>query len=252
MSFLKYLTAILRFFNQNDYTYRENIATIISDIYERNPNITLSEFKKEIKLIRSDFFRINKINKSVFAESLFSILEETKKRQKEKITNFEVARDFISRKLEIGFEKTRHKEERDKLLERFGNVSKPHQKLIASLDSLLQKISQSYQIELHGVKEYSGVDLVKRIEHTLIGFQMKSINDDITEDKIRAQTSKALEYNLDGFVWIYGRPPSKDVDNSAQAAIHHFMRINETKKMYCAVAKPELLAELFVKNEVEF
>ena len=252
MTVLKYLSAVLRFFNENDYTHRENVAILVSDIYEQNPEINLDEFKNRIKGIRSDFFRINKINRSKFAESVFALLNKTKNQYEGKKDRFEIARDFVSRFLEIGFEKDKYEEDRKRILKLFRTVAKPHLKLLEVLDSLLQKIDKSYQIGLHGVKEYSGIDLAKKVDTAIIGFQMKTVNDDISEDKIRAQASKAQEYKLDGFVWIYGRPPSKDVDNSVQAAFHHFMRINETKSMYCAIVLPEVLAELLIKYSIEF
>jgi peptidoglycan/xylan/chitin deacetylase (PgdA/CDA1 family) len=105
-------------------------------------------------------------------------------------------------------------------------------------------------VSLHGTKEYSGVDISKKIGDAAIGIQVKSINDDISEDKVRAQTSKALEYNFDGFVWIYGRPSSNEVTTSIQAAYHYFARINDAKKMYCTLIHPELLAELFRKYAI--
>lgn len=251
MTVLKYLSAILRFFNEKDYTHRENVAILLSDIYEQNPEITLEEFKTKIKAIRNDFFRINEINRGVFAESIFVLLEKVKHQQKGKLENFEVVHNFVSRFLEIGYEKAENKENRGKIIQQLKDISKPHPKLLEALDSLLQKIDQSCQVGLHGVKEYSGVDLVKKIGNALIGFQMKTVSDDISEDKIRAQASKAQEYKLDGFVWIYGRPPSKKVDNSVQAAFHHFMRINETRSMYCAIVLPEVWAELLMKYSIE-
>lgn len=91
---------------------------------------------------------------------------------------------------------------------------------------------------------------MKKVDNAIIGFQIKSINDNISEDRIRSQTLKALEYNLDGFVLVYSLPPSRKVDNSIQAIFHLFKRINDSGKMYCAIIHPELLAELFRKYEV--
>ena len=36
---MKYLDAILRYFNENDYTHREDVAIIISEIFEETPDI---------------------------------------------------------------------------------------------------------------------------------------------------------------------------------------------------------------------
>jgi len=249
---LKYFSAILRYFNQKDYTNRDNVAIIISDIYENNPRITESSFVKKVQHIKNDFFRLNRIDRRKFAKSLFEILTKISKEQKEKASEFDIAKVFITQYFEIGYNKDEFQSERGIILDRFKNEPKPHPKLIKALDDLLSKIDRSYQIGLHGVKEYSGVDLVKKVEGSLIGFQIKTVNDDISEDKIRAQTSKAQEYKLDGFIWLYGRSPSRKVDDSAQAAFHYFMRINEGGTMYASLVLPETFAELLRKNNIQF
>ena len=248
---MKYLSAILRYFNEKDYKNRENVAIVISDFFEENSRISEEEFLKKIKSIKSDFFRLNEIDKVVFTKAVYERLRKVDKQQKNKESNFDLAKRFIAENLEVSYSKEEHKEERKKLLDEFKNIPKPHPKLVESLDSILNKINQSSQMGLHGVKEYSGVDIVKKIDSILIGFQIKTINDDITEDKIRAQTSKADEYNLDGFVWIYGRPPSKDVDNSVQAVFHYYVRINEKRKIYCTIILPEQFAELLRKHSID-
>jgi len=58
---------------------------------------------------------------------------------------------------------------------------------------LLQKISSSFQTPLHVTNEYSGVDISKKIKEARIGFQIKSVNNNISKDKIRSQFSKAQE-----------------------------------------------------------
>ena len=151
MTVLKYLSTVLRFINENSYSHRENVAIIISDIYEQNPEISLEEFKNRIKAIRSDFFRINRISRNPFAESVFAFLEKTKNQHTGKKEKYEIARNFLSKFLEIGIEKGKNEEGRGKILQHFRNVSKPHPKLIEALDSLLQKINKSYQVGLHGV-----------------------------------------------------------------------------------------------------
>jgi hypothetical protein len=249
---LKYLSAILHYFDQKDYTNRDNVAIIISDIYENNPKITEREFVRKVQNIKNDFFRLNRIDREKFAKSLFESLTTVIKEQKQKASKFDIAKKFITQCFEIGYNKEKFQAERAIILDRFKNEPKPHPKLINALDKLLSKIEQSYQIGLHGVKEYSGVDLAKKVEGSLIGFQIKTVNDDISEDKIRAQTSKAQEYKLDGFVWLYGRPPSRKVDDSAQAAFHYFMRINEGRTMYTTLVIPDTFAELLRKNNVEF
>jgi hypothetical protein len=165
---LKYFSAILRYFNQKDYTNRDNVAIILSDIYENNPRITESEFVKKVQYIRNDFFRLNRVDREKFAKSLFEILTKISKEQKEKASQFDIAKVFITQYFEIGYNKYEFQSERGITLDRFENEPKPHPKLIKALDDLLSKIDQSYQIGLHGVKEYSGVDLVKKVEGSLI------------------------------------------------------------------------------------
>jgi hypothetical protein len=200
---------------------------------------------------RTNFFLINKkIRKRDFARLFFSQLSQIDLSEYTSRSRFETAKNFISTYLEVGYDKSKFTEERDLLVAKFGSFRNPHAKLLTAFETFLQKIAESFQVVLHGTKEYSGVDITKKIEEATIGFQIKSVNDDISEDKIRSQTSKALEYCLDGFVWIYGRPMARDLDTSIQAAYHHFKRINEKKKMYCTLIHPELLAEMFRKYEV--
>jgi hypothetical protein len=61
---------------------------------------------------------------------------------------------------------------------------------MAAFNKLLNKIQVSYQIDLHGVKEYSGIDISKSLENVLIGFQIKTRSDDISEHRIRSETPK--------------------------------------------------------------
>jgi len=121
-----------------------------------------------------------------------------------------------------------------------------------AFNKLLDRIGLSYQIDLHGVKEYSGIDISKSLNDATIGFQIKSRNDDISEYMIRSETSKAQDWKMDGFVLIYGRERDKKVEPSIQAAYHHFKILKDSKRMYCAIVYPELLAELFRKYSIIF
>lgn len=76
---MKYLDALLRFFNQNDFTHKEDVAILISDIFEGNPNVGLDDFKRSVKKIRRDFFRINRLNRDDFSEIVYVLLNKTKK-----------------------------------------------------------------------------------------------------------------------------------------------------------------------------
>jgi len=249
---MKYLDALLRYFNENDYTHREDVAIIISDIFEENPDISLETFMKKIKGIKRDFFRINKLKRADFSETLYVLLNKVRKERPDKINKFNLAKTFISKYFEIGFDKTKYVEEREAILKRFSTIKKPHTIIMEAFNKLLDRIGLSYQIDLHGVKEYSGIDISKSLNDATIGFQIKSRNDDISEYMIRSETSKAQDWKMDGFVLIYGRERDKKVEPSIQAAYHHFKILKDSKRMYCAIVYPELLAELFRKYSIIF
>jgi len=249
---LKYLDALLRYFNENEYKHREDVAIIISDIFEQNPDISLEEFTKKIKGIKRDFFRINKLPRANFSETLYVLLNKIKKERPDKKIKFNTITAFISKYFEIGFDRTKYVEERETILTKFSSIKQPHTILMDAFNKLLDKIVLSYQIDLHGVKEYSGIDISKSLNNAIIGFQIKSRNDDISEHMIRSETSKAQDWKMDGFVLIYGRGRDKKVEPSIQAAYHHFKILKDSKRMYCAIVYPELLAELFRKYSVVF
>lgn len=213
--------------------------------------LSMQDILDALDRTRTNFFVINKkMRKRDFARLLSSQLSQIDLSEYTRDSRFETAKNFTSKYLEVGYDKSKFTEERNLVIAKFESIRNPHAKLLRAFETFLQKIAESFQVVLHGTKEYSGVDITKKIGEAIIGFQIKSVNDDISEDKIRSQTSKALEYGLDGFVWIYGRPMTKDVDTSIQAAYHHFTRINENMKMYCTLIHPELLAELFRKYEI--
>jgi len=247
----KIISTIMEFIHTNDYKDLDGFSSKITQNYTKlitamPIGVTKEQFFNSIKKISTNFFIVNKVSKKEFSEKLYNTLIKIEL----PFTNYEIAEHFLSQYMEIGYEKNKHVDERKKIISFFKNSKNPHEKIIHSFEILLQRIKSSYQITLHGTKEYSGIDVCKVIKGTTIGFQIKSRNDSITEDKIRAQTSKALEYKLDGFVWIYARPPLKTVDSSIQAAFHHYKRLNEQKKMYCTIIDPERLAELFCRYEV--
>lgn len=168
----------------------------------------------------------------------------------EETRNFDLAQSFISKHLQIGFDSAKFVEERNNVLEMFETVKKPHEVLLKVFNQLLDKVEISYKIDLHGVKEYSGIDICKEYRGSSIGFQIKSRSDDISEHMIRSESSKAQEYRIDGFVLVYGRKRDKTVDTSIQAAYHHFKILNDSNKMYCAIVDPYLLAELIRRYSI--
>jgi len=252
----KLLSYIMEFIHKNDYKDLDGFASKLTRAYcellQKSPNkVAQNDFLSAIRNIKTSFFKINRVRKRDFIQELFSGLTQIDLTAYRLFSTPDVAKDFISRYLEVGYDKSKFVDERKRILTKFGSIKSPHAKLKEAFEILLQKIAKSFQVSLHGTKEYSGIDISKKIGEATVGFQIKSVNDDISEDKIRAQTSKAMEYNLDGFVWVYGRPYSKKCESSIQAAYHYFKRIDETKKMYCALIPPELLAELFRQYEID-
>jgi hypothetical protein len=247
---MKYLDAILRYISQNEYTHRENVAIIIADLFEQDPNISLEKFIKEIKAIKKDFFRINKLDRTYFAGTLYVLLNKAKEERPDKQTGFVVAKDFISKHFEIGFDSRKFKEERSDILNSFESIKIPHQALIKAFNNLLEKFGPLYKVDLHGVKEYSGIDIGVKCKEATIGFQIKSRSDDITEPAIRSETSKAQDWNMNGFVLVYGRKRNKSLETSVQASYHHFKVLIDSGRMYCAVLQPELFAELLRMHSI--
>lgn len=252
----KVLSFIMEYIHKNNFDDLDDYVSKLAHNYCRlllkaPSGITQDEFLKSMKNTKTVFFKTNKVNKRDFIYQLHSRLGELDLKQYIEVSGYEIAKNFISGHIEVGYDKSKFTDERNSILEKLEHIQSPHDILIQAFEILLQRLSESFQVSLHGTKEYSGIDISKKVNDATIGFHLKSVNDDISEDKIRAQTSKALEYKLDGFVWIYGCPSSKKVESSIQAAYHHFNRINETQKMYCALIPPELLAELFRRYEID-
>jgi hypothetical protein len=247
---MKYLDAVLRYFNGNDYIHREDVAILISDIFEENPDISLENFTKRIEGIKRDFFRINRLKRASFSETLYVLLNRVRKERPDKTNKFNKAKNFISKHFEIGFDKTVYSKEREAILNQFSITKEPHTALMKTFNQLLDRIKVSYQIDLHGVKEYSGIDISKSLENATIGFQIKSRSDDISEHMIRSETSKAQDWKFDGFVLVYARKRDKKVESSVQAAYHHFKILKDSGRIYCAILYPDLLAELFRRNAI--
>jgi hypothetical protein len=242
---MKYLDAILRYFNEEEYTHRQDVAILISDIFEKNPEMNLEEFKRQIKDIKRDFFRINKLDRDTFAETLYVLLSKVIKERPAKLDKLHLARSFISQHFEIEVDTTKFAEERNTILKKFSTLRKPHEAVMIAFNQLLDKIQLSYKINLHGTKEYSGIDIGKIHEGATIGFQIKTRDDNISEHMIRSESSKAEDWKMNGFVLIYARESDRKVESSIQAAYHHFRILNDSGRMWCAIVYPELLAELF-------
>jgi len=92
---MTYLDAFLRFLNTEEYSNRQNIAIVVSDIFEKTPDMTFEDFCKQIHSINTDFFRINKLKRDEFSERVFQILLCQKKFEQSKEPYFAVASKFI-------------------------------------------------------------------------------------------------------------------------------------------------------------
>jgi len=246
---MTYLSAILRYFNTYNYEHREDLPIVISNFFESNLDATLVEFESFIKVLDYDFFYLNKINKKELSKELYEVFLRTKKRYGS-TNKYDLAKKFIEKYFEIGL-RPKNVDRRQEIINKLQKIGSPHEELMKLFNKVLIKIKITYQLDLHGVKEYSVFDIIKKYINVTFGFQIKSRNDDISEDRIRSQTSKALEHKLDSFVLIYGRKRTKSVETSIQAAYHYFESLKEKKQIYCFVIPPELFAELIIKYEVE-
>lgn len=75
---LAYLDVILRYMTQEEFTHRENIPIMLSDYLNQNPHSDLDKFTKFVESIRSDFFRINRIDRLNFAREIFHLCKTIK------------------------------------------------------------------------------------------------------------------------------------------------------------------------------
>jgi len=77
------LSAILQFFRANDLGNIDDVAIRISDIFDENPLISKDSFKSKIKEIKSDFFRMNNLERDVFADQVFRAVGDIRERVSE-------------------------------------------------------------------------------------------------------------------------------------------------------------------------
>jgi len=237
-------------FSDYDSYSRKLTRTYVELIKSFGLDLGFSVFYRECQKIKTNFFKLNRVKKRNFLLDLFSELEKQDLEGLGLYDGFDIARDFVSKHLEIGYRTDEFSRERKTLIDKMMRIKKPHDRIMGCFNELLQKIASSYQIDLHGVKEYSGIDICKKHKGAIMGFQIKSKSDDISEHMIRSESSKAEEWDFKGFVLIYARKRDKKVETSIQAAFHHFKRLTDSHRMYCAITHPELLAELFRKYSI--
>lgn len=249
------LSVIMEFIHNEGFLDYDSYSRKLTNTYVElirsfGTEIELSVFYRECQKIKTNFFKLNRVKKKDFLSDLFYELRKEDLEGLGLYDRFDKAREFISKYLEIGYRTDEFSEEREKLIDTTMRIEKPHERIMKCFNELLQKIGNSYQVDLHGVKEYSGIDICKKYKGMIIGFQIKSKNDDVSEHMIRSESSKAEEWDFKGFVLIYARKRGRKVDTSMQAAFHHFKRLTDSRRMYCAIIHPELLAELFRTHSI--
>ena len=250
------LSVIMEFIHNegfSDYdSYSRKLTNRYIELIRRlGTEIEFSIFQRECQRIKTNFFKVNRVKKRGFLSDLFSELRKEDLEGLGLYDRFDKAREFISKYLEIGYRTDEFSKERKMLIDAMMRIKEPHERIMECFNELLQKIASSYQIDLHGVKEYSGIDICKKHKGVIIGFQIKSKNDNVSEHMIRSESSKAEEWDFKGFVLIYARKRNRKVDTSMQAAFHHFKRLIKTRRIYCAIIHPELLAELFREQSID-
>lgn len=249
------LSVIMDFIHNEGFSDYDSYSRKVSNTYDQlirsfGTDLEFNLFYDKCKKIKTNFFRLNRIKKGDFLSDLFTQLSNEDLEGLGLFERFDITREFISKYIEIGYRVDRFKTDRKTLIEKMMNIRKPHEKTMACFNELLQKIAHSYQIDLHGTKEYSGIDICKKYKGATIGFQLKSKNDDVSEHMIRSESSKAQEWEFKGFVLIYARKRNRKVDASIQGAFHHFKRLIDSRTMYCSIVHPELLAELFRTHSI--
>ncbi|WGM88532.1 MAG: hypothetical protein NUK63_06305 [Candidatus Bathyarchaeum tardum] len=244
------LSVVMDFIHTEEFQDYDNYSQKLSVSYvnllrKSGKDLDFHLFYHETKKIKTNFFKLNHVKKKEFLAELFTDVANQDLNALGLFENFDIARDFLSKHIEIGFKIDKFKDERKAIIDKIMTIREPHEKVMIGFNELLQKITKSYQIDLHGVKEYSGIDICKKHNGVTLGFQIKTKGDDITENLILSETAKAQENGLNGFTIIYARKRTRKVDVSIQAAFHHFKKLIDSNVMYCSIIPPELLAELF-------
>ena len=185
------LSLVMDFIHNEGFTDYDSYSRRITNAYVQlisdfGTDLESDIFYYRCRKIRTNFFRLNRVKKRDFLSDLFTRLCDEDLESLGLFERFDVAREFISKYITVGFRVDKFKIERDFLIEQMMNIREPHERIMTCFNELLQKIAQSYQIDLHGSKEYSGIDICKEYKGTIIGFQIKTKSDDISEYMIRS------------------------------------------------------------------
>lgn len=130
----KHLDVVLRYMTRKEHTHRDNVPIIIADYYTQNPDCSLGEFAKFIRSIRSDFFRINRIDRYSFAEEVHQIL-----------VKIPIASRNLSR------EDALIKGKLDALLEASEQAQEDHRSFEKKLDETYELVSREMMAQVEGI-----------------------------------------------------------------------------------------------------
>lgn len=76
------VSIIADYFKSKNIYYDEDIVLKISDIIEKNINISSTELENKLSCLRTDFFRINKINRKKVARGIINLINKDSNERK--------------------------------------------------------------------------------------------------------------------------------------------------------------------------
>ena len=113
----KVLSIIMDYIHENGYEDLDNFAGKSAEAYTEllnNINKTTSDdFLKALGKIRTVFFKTNSLSKIGFSQALFMKLSRVDLSKYLILPKFEVAKNFIVRNFEVGFDKIKFVNERN-------------------------------------------------------------------------------------------------------------------------------------------
>lgn len=70
------LAQVTDYFKSKDIYYDENVVLKISKIIEKSPNISQKDFERKISSIKTDFFRLNKLNRKKVSSDIIELKDK--------------------------------------------------------------------------------------------------------------------------------------------------------------------------------
>ena len=239
------LNKILQFLDDRDLNYEDDYPIKLAKIYTSSLLEEPSSVIQKTANVKSNFFVQNGIKKQPFLKDLLKyiqpLLDDNKHMTIEIFTE-----NYLHPKLN-----STDQAKIDSILLKIGSIRSPHEKLLRIFGRLLNQISSTHQIHIHGNKEFSGVDIVKAINSSIVGFQIKGPNDEIDEKDIRYQHSQALGSGLDGYILIFARKETRKVVNAQAAAFNTFSSFKDKSIMYCDIIAPSNFAKLLMDYNIQ-